>query len=458
MVALKWLVAFAAMLIAFNAQALQPPLWCVEGTGNATAGCTPTDLTRLASATRDREAFRAAFPATHNGATLNCPNVLNVGAYTGNARVQWSTICNYVNTAGNTISETLLNYIIPVCPLVNGTRALPSGTVEATACPGAPPDPVCSPLAGTGINSSKQFDLGVLTLATMRGLPGTNRFACDPIGCKVEGKVTDCAFLSASTNTLCFISFPKFTGEVCDPAADPGGAPYAVADPDPPAGVCPKGTCPGTINGVQTCVPCSDSASVATATSTSSTTSGTGTSTVTTTSTVVTTTKTVCSGADCTTSVVTTTPTSTATTTATVPKEAFCKENPKHPSCAEAGTFGGVCGAFTCTGDAVQCATAKAINESKCLLDPGTGLDAVKTALAGGTFGTALQVRNKVVGQFDQTNPLGNASCPADQTLNLLGAQVVIPLATACPSLQAMGNLIVAFALIAATIFVVKGF
>lgn len=51
------------------------------------------------------------------------------------------------------------------------------------------------------------------------------------------------------------------------------------------------------------------------------------------------------------------------------PKETFCTENPKSPLCVE-GSFGGDCSAkFVCNGDPVQCAQARAVNESSCKMD-----------------------------------------------------------------------------------------
>lgn len=224
-----------------------------------------------------------------------------------------------------------------------------------------------------------------------------------------------------------------------------------------------RGGSVGLVNGVTTCVPYDPDLNVIRSTNptTSTTSTGSGTSTVTTTTNGTTTTT--CDGDSCVTITATRSTgsngqTSTVTTTSTVSRSEFCTANPRHPSCVSGeGSFSGTCSAgFQCTGDAVSCAMSKAIHEMKCRLDPGTGTDTVKAALEGGTFGPTLPVQQKAVGNFDQSNPMGG-SCPGDHTLSLAGASVVIPLSSVCSELQLMGNVLVAFTLLAATIFVVRG-
>jgi hypothetical protein len=135
---------------------------------------------------------------------------------------------------------------------------------------------------------------------------------------------------------------------------------------------------------------------------------------------------------------------------------------PDHPNCkpeaksAFGGQCGGVSGTFTCSGDAATCAIARGVNEAKCLLTPSAAALTVAGQLEAGTFGPALTNTVKSVGQFSQTNPF-SSSCPTNQVVTVAGASVTIPFADMCPWLQAMGNVLVAFTLLAATIFVLKG-
>jgi hypothetical protein len=67
-----------------------------------------------------------------------------------------------------------------------------------------------------------------------------------------------------------------------------------------------------------------------------------------------------------------------------------------------------------------------------------------------------LSARIENLGNFDQTNPL-SSSCPSDATVTAGGQSFSIPLSQACGSLQVIGNLAVAFTLLGATLFVLKG-
>lgn len=222
-----------------------------------------------------------------------------------------------------------------------------------------------------------------------------------------------------------------------------------------------KGGQPGTVNGVSVCIPFSGTGSTTEKTKVTTTPSANGPVSTTTSDT------TVCTGAgSCTTTTTTSTSvngaaptTSTATTTQS--KADFCAANKSASECgggAAASGFSGSCIAgFIGTGDALQKATAEAVNKTNCLLDPGTSTASVSEALAAGTFGPELSNTNRAIGQFDQSNPLGS-SCPPDVSLTIMSATVVIPLSQACWALQALGYIAVAFTLLYSTIFVVKGF
>jgi len=244
-------------------------------------------------------------------------------------------------------------------------------------------------------------------------------------------------------------------------------------DPNAPTAPQPdtcKGGYWGEVQGVPTCVPYSGDTNTTESVkktqsneSTQKTNPDGSTSTETTSGT--TTEKTTCEGDTCKTTKETTTQKPDGTTEKkteekVMPKEEYCRLNPTAPICKadDKGQFSGTCQAnFSCTGDALQCAIAAAVNRTYCKLDPGTGTDAVRAQLEGGTFGPSLPVAQKDMSSFTQTNPF-SGGCPGDHTLMIAGRSIAIPLSAACTELQMMGNVLVAFTLLAATIFVVRGF
>jgi hypothetical protein len=136
----------------------------------------------------------------------------------------------------------------------------------------------------------------------------------------------------------------------------------------------------------------------------------------------------------------------------------YCAENPKAPLCGEGGSFGGTCtSGFACEGDALECAIAKAVNEQKCLMTPSDAIQTEANKITNGTWAADLQTEVIDLGELNKSNPFGS-SCPPDQTFTVLGASFIIPLASACPELQMLGNLAVAMTLLTATIFVLRGF
>lgn len=300
--------------------------------------------------------------------------------------------------------------------------------------------------------------------------------ACSPdpnangASCKISGRASMCG--GSGSEKYCWIESGKYTGATCAPAdvdqqpSTPGASTSTVPGtysyepfPNPP----PPGKCPGEVNGVTVYVNCSSSASNTTRTqSTPSVTTTTSTTGMTqTTPTQGTQTGVTCEGGKCTVTVtVTQTDTNgavtTTTSTGTGDQATTCKQFPDAPACDNGSTFTGTCETkFTCGGDAATCAIARAVNESRCLLNASSQVTSEWNSMASGT-GTALTTVTKNIGQFNQTNPFSSA-CPADQTLTVAGRSIVIPLSQACSVLQMMGNVLVAFTLLAATVFVLKG-
>jgi hypothetical protein len=172
----------------------------------------------------------------------------------------------------------------------------------------------------------------------------------------------------------------------------------------------------------------------------------------------------------CTTTVTTTTtvnggaPT-TSTKTTTEGKGQFCAGNPGSKECGDGdgSSFGGSCQAsFVCTGDAVQCATAKAVNDQLCefkeAFEVGDDAKALANRVMEGTEVPDPKANAELVnlGAFDQSNPWGTA-CPTDIAVTVWGRSTVIPLGRHCETLRLLGNLAVAMSLIVATVFVIRG-
>ncbi|QHI96752.1 hypothetical protein GT347_01335 [Xylophilus rhododendri] len=127
------------------------------------------------------------------------------------------------------------------------------------------------------------------------------------------------------------------------------------------------------------------------------------------------------------------------------------------------GTFSGSCSTdFQCSGDAIQCATARATWKTYCeastLNDAAKAGIAAAMAKAGINQSSALDAGmvNLSPSGFDTSDALGGASCQIDKTVRVMGATVVLPLASVCPYLQYAGMAFVAVALLAGALIVFK--
>lgn len=223
---------------------------------------------------------------------------------------------------------------------------------------------------------------------------------------------------------------------------------------------CTAGTCPGTVNGQSVCLPCDKSKETGTTTKTessSTTASGASSPSSSGTSRDSTTTKTECSGGQCKT---TTTTTSTGadgtstdkTTETTEPQSDYCTDNPKAAVCkGTESSWGGTCDAFTCDGDAVQCAQAKGAWELACTLQTDSSSTVVQTgqqAVAGTLSDSKPTETTASIGQFNAQNPY-QGTCPQDVTVAVAGHSFIIPLSESCSWIQAIGWFLVAGATLA---------
>ncbi|GKS88230.1 virulence factor TspB C-terminal domain-related protein [Acidovorax sp. SUPP2539] len=185
----------------------------------------------------------------------------------------------------------------------------------------------------------------------------------------------------------------------------------------------------------------------------------------------------------------------TVTTQTSVDRTQFCRQNPKNPVCGtatgastnngngttggntggngngdgdkEPSSFGGSCGAFSCEGDAIQCAIAKEQHKRACemfdakdtpemkLVDAARALDG-KGKVTGSLEGNREVDLSTVISTRDQFLG-GGGSCPADTTINLPGAgSFVISWTLVCPTLVLMGHVLVILSSISAAFIVLK--
>jgi hypothetical protein len=252
------------------------------------------------------------------------------------------------------------------------------------------------------------------------------------------------------------------TGQTCTGA--PGGSgPEANPRPSPP----PPGYCPGEVNGQPVTVPCTQGTSRGPSTNTSGSSSDGGTSTGTTTQ------QTSCSNGRCTTTTTTTTTTSggaggaggtSTTSTSTEQGESeYCAANPgDRVNCSEedgGSSFGGSCaGAFTCDGDAIQCAIARDQHVRHCQLfdnvTPESTAGLQFASAASQAYGGA-PVRTVDVGTrftTSEVNPF-SSGCPGDIVVT---PSIVIPLSSACGQLQMLGQLLVALTVVSMAFWLVS--
>lgn len=276
------------------------------------------------------------------------------------------------------------------------------------------------------------------------------------------------AFMAAKQDGKNYVWGPVVsTGQACLS----GSAPSTST----PATQCPVGQCPGTLNGNQICVPCSETKQETSSTSaetTASAASGASPGAGQTTSTSGTS-STTCSGANCTTTTTQTTvnpdgSSDTKTTTTTQPKSDYCTENPKAGACVGSeSSWGGTCQAFTCDGDAVQCAQARGAWELACQLkteatDPTVqaGTDAIARtgeAAIKDQLGMHTSQVFDLASRLDSTSLFGTpGACPSDTVLPLGIGSVTLPFASMCPQLNLVGIAMMGLAYLIAAFIVFR--
>jgi hypothetical protein len=245
---------------------------------------------------------------------------------------------------------------------------------------------------------------------------------------------------------------------------------------DPPR--CGPGQCPGEFNGVHMCVSCTDIASPEKPVTTydrKTETTTTGTPPNQTTETKTTDTKATHDGSGTVTSTTTTSTTKTdanGTTTTEEGKtekkesqESFCKENPTVAFCKN-GKWGGGCDAFTCEGDAVQCAIAKEIHQRNCEAAKSNAYTDMTDAAQAGTDNASTYIQAQkdaaaldVNARFSQSldpSPIA-ASCPSSRSVALPGGNSLeISFEKPCEIAGWLGHFVQAFAYLFAALIVLR--
>lgn len=357
------------------------------------------------------------------------------------------------------------------CPgggtLFEGSCACPAGQVDNPTHTGCvkPPD-ACGklgdPVEGSGPSSqyagAPGFSGGTMCKAGCTVYPGSSWQGADGKW-YASGPLTNVGVACSMTPSS---SGPGGTGT--------GGEPSPASDPPVQ---CPTGKCPGTVNGANVCMPCMSGTTEST-TSSTSTVAGTGTggdgagsggngSQPNGTSSGQGTSKTECNVSKCTTTTTGTNSnpdgsTGTTSSTKTESKDDYCTKNPRSPLCVT-GEFGGSCAggaAFTCEGDAVQCAMAKEQHKRACeffvTTTPESDLYNENKNKTGAQYTSSTLAITQA--DFDTSNALGvGASCVSDKVITInLGARSVsatIEFSRACPYLGWLGvlNLSLAFLL-----------
>jgi hypothetical protein len=140
-------------------------------------------------------------------------------------------------------------------------------------------------------------------------------------------------------------------------------------------------------------------------------------------------------------------------------QDAFCKSNPTSIVCKNS-TFGGSCGAFSCDGDAVQCAIAKEEYKRNCTLyDTPTPLSDLGDGVSSGNDPQASSLSSLVAGSSMDVKSaftaaqgsrwLGSGDLP-NVSFNALGHTYSFDLSAYSAYLRVMGNILVAVALVVA--------
>lgn len=133
----------------------------------------------------------------------------------------------------------------------------------------------------------------------------------------------------------------------------------------------------------------------------------------------------------------------------------YCTDHADANICQK-NVINAACGAFTCSGDAIQCAMAKDQFELHCKLaqEQNAQLDIGQKMIDGtdNSVPNPADVANRStfsIGSLDMSSPYA-ARCPDDVVFSVMGKSSTLPLSLWCPYLTLIGNVFMALSLVSA--------
>lgn len=286
-------------------------------------------------------------------------------------------------------------------------------------------------------------------------------------GCVVTGSLA-VAYTDSSGVKHSEIAGPmRATGQQCNPSGQGGNLPsLGAANPGDSAAsapsVCPVGQCPGQVNGTNVCVACSSSTSSNVTSSGSQASGGTITTTECTGGNCVTKTGTIDSAGNVTYNNYSSGSGSSATNTGagngsgqqSQDQQDFCASHPDSMICKTSG-WGGSCGSWSCSGDAVQCQIAKMQADQWCGTQLPEGAQDKYNALTGegaasAAFGDSMAL--------ELPTPEAAQCAVQDMQISFIGGvPLVVPLSNMCEYLGYIHAVVVSFGVLMWVFIVFRG-
>jgi len=319
------------------------------------------------------------------------------------------------------------------------------GTLSGTTCVQAACPTGQTHNVTTGICSIDCNSLKGKSVTDLRSSSNSLNFY-DSTGCQISlVSGNTCSFADGSS---CFrIEKGVYTG-ITSVSTD---KPSASESSQNASKTCPLGTCPGTFNGSQICLACSSTGGTSVSAGSKTVTNSDG-------SKVSSTTTYNQTGDTITTTTATTNTTSAGVSTTSPPvtsqqdQTSFCEQNPGLSICKDS-SFGSIdCGTQpTCSGDAVQCATATQIWKTRCERSAfNDQYDSATSASGKASDAAALAlVTTDLSGGISMARHL-TESCISDVSVTVMGHSVSLPVSNVCPYLGWMGNMMIAMSMLVA--------
>lgn len=335
---------------------------------------------------------------------------------------------NYSCPNGGTLSGTIC--IAPICP-PGQTNHAPSGVCSID----------CSTVKGKSVTELRASSYSLNYV--------------DSTGCQLQ-------FVSGNTCTYsdgssCFrVQKAVYTGQTSTSSAD--AAALSASASSSTSQTCPVGQCPGTFNGVNTCLSCTATGGVSAVAGAKTQINPDGTKTQ------VNTTYNQ-SGDTITTTTITTqinssgVPGTSTTDIKTQDQKSFCEQNGNLSICRES-TFGSTdCSAQpVCTGDAIQCAIAGQLWQSRCARSALNDVYDAATSDAGKASDSAsLSTATTDLSTGISTTRHLSSACVSDYPITVMGRTTTLPISNICPYINILGNIMVVLSMYAAYLIVGRG-